>query len=206
MSDETATARGAYRGRALLDNPHRAAIVDQLGRTPGLNKNQLRKRLDVYGNLLEFHLGRLEEAGLVVTRPGAQGREVLCFRARDEHLWGDERVRILYGRRPIRRVALTVDRQPGASADRLAEVLDLSSTTVCHHLRNLREADLARRSRVAQRVEYYPTARLEAWVDRHGDGYRPDGTPRASPLAVRPFSAGDRLPAVERAGEARGSA
>lgn len=156
---------------ALLRNEVRARIVRELGRTPGLNKNQLRERLDVHPNLVQFHVERLEEGGLVVTKPSAQGKEVLCFREEDTHLWEDESTRILFGRRRSRQVALYVSDNPGAPTSEIAAFLDLSPVTVRHHLRTLIEHDLVERVRLGRKVEYHPQPRLQDWDQALGDRY-----------------------------------
>lgn len=171
--EEAQGFEGALSGieSALLRNPNRRAIVEQLGRTPGLNKNQLRKKLDILPNLLDFHLDRLVEHGLVVTKSSAQDKETLCFLRCDEELWSDEEARIMFGRRPTRDVGLYVAENAGADTKEIAEAVGLSEVTVRHHLRTLKEHDMIRRIRLGRSFEYHPSSLLEDWMDRVGDAF-----------------------------------
>lgn len=155
----------------LLQNSTRQAIWDQLQETPGLNKNQLCRKLDVLPNNLDFHIGRLEDHGLVVTRPSAQDQEVLCFLQEDVSLWRDEETRILFGRRQTRIIGLYVVENPGANTAEIADAVDRARVTVRHHLRTLIEQNLVERVRIGQKVLYYPTQSLVDWWDNLGDSY-----------------------------------
>lgn len=168
---------------ALLRNPVRHRIVDQLARTPGLNKNQLRRELDVLPNLLDFHLERLAEHGLVVTRPGARDNEVLCFLETDEDLWDDEELRIMFGRESTRDIGLFIARNPGADTEAIAEAVGLSEVTVRHHLRTLRDHDMVQRTRLGRSFEYHPSELLDSWNELVGDAFahRLDGPDAEAP-------------------------
>jgi predicted transcriptional regulator len=156
---------------SLLRNRIRRSIVGQLDRTPGLNKNQLKKKLDLLPETLEFHLERLKEYDLVVTKPSAQDNEVLCFLERDEDLWEDEDTRILFGREMKRKVGLYVAEHPGASTAEIAEAVGLEAVTVRHHLKTLREHRVIRRIRLGRDFEYHPSDSLEDWIDQVGHNF-----------------------------------
>lgn len=156
---------------SMLENPTRRRIVEHLRETPGLNKNQLRCRLDVLRNTLEFHVGRLEDQGLVVTKRRAESNEVLCFLAADEHLWEEEQTRVLFGRSSNRQVALFVEEHPGSSTEEIAQAVGLEPVTVLHHLKTLREHGLVQRIRKGNDVNYYPEPSLEAWVADFDESY-----------------------------------
>lgn len=156
----------------LLRNPHRRAIVRQLLETPGLNKNQLRQKLSLLPRTLHGHLGRLEEHGIIITRPSAQDQETLCFVAEDDHLADDEDTLILYGRYPTRHIALYIAENPGTTTRSIAKALDKKKTTIRYHLRTLRdEHDLIRDLRADHQVRYYPRQPLTEWYDALGDAY-----------------------------------
>lgn len=156
---------------SLLRHPLRRQILKILRERPGLNKNQLAKRLDIYPNQVDFHLRRMEKGDLVEMRPSARDSEILCFRVGDAGLWEDERTRILFGRRPLRQVGLYLADHPGTSSQKIAGALDVSTVTVRHHIRTLLDHDLATRWRIGRRFEYHPTEPLEAWVDEVGSGF-----------------------------------
>lgn len=148
----------------LLEHPLRKGIIDALEKTPGMNKLQLCRELDTYPNLLNFHLNQLEEARLVVTRPGAQGNEVLCFLWEDAALWENPRTRVLFGRQPIRKVGLYLADNPGSKTRQIAKALEVSPVTVRHHLRTLRDHDLVDRYRAGRRFLYAASEDLTSWA------------------------------------------
>lgn len=107
--------------------------------------------------------GRLEESGLIKTRPRGPGDEMLCFTKENAHLWDDESTRVLFGRGPPLQVALYLAENKGASTKQISEALDISIDTVRSHLRMLEEHDLVQRIRIEHQVRYHPVPRLEAW-------------------------------------------
>lgn len=155
---------------AVLEQPTRRRIVEELEQRPGLNKRRLCDHLDLYMSQVDLHVERLEEAGIVVTRPGVRDREVLVFRSEDADLWENERTRVLYGRAATRQVGLYLAENPGAETQGIAEALDLSPPTIRHHLRILRTHDLVAHLQVGQSHEYHPSNELRDWartVGRH---------------------------------------
>lgn len=157
--------------KALLEHPGRRGLIALLRRAPGLNKNSLAQALGEYPNTIEYHLQKLEEAGLVTIRKGEQGREKVCFLPGQEHLWEDDRTRILFGRRPVREIALYIAENAGATSRRIAQAVDLSPITVRHHLETLSNYDLIDRQRAGRSFHYQAQPSLNAWVEEVGQGY-----------------------------------
>ncbi len=155
----------------LLEHPTRRRIVDTLEIMPGMNKNQLRHELDVGLKVLDYHLTKMEDEGLVVRKPSAQDKEVLYFRPEDTDLWENPRTRIMFGRRPTRHVGLYLADHPGAGSNAIADALDLSVVTVRHHLRTLRDHDLIVSAKIGRSVEYHPLNELRAWAKELGDNF-----------------------------------
>jgi hypothetical protein len=54
----------------------------------------------------------LIEAEMVVTRESAQGKELLCFLVKNEELWANENLRIMFGRKTKREIGLFVAGEP----------------------------------------------------------------------------------------------
>lgn len=156
----------------LLDHPVRSGIVSLLERQPGLNKNQVSRRLDVHPSIMVFHLGRVVEAGLVEILPGSDRRERLCFLAEDAYLWEDERTRVLFGRSACRYVALYICENPGTSSAAIATAVRRSIEAVQHHLRTLLGEALIDRMRIGRKVLYEAERALSQWTRACGDGYR----------------------------------
>lgn len=159
------------RQEALLRNPHRQAIVDQLKRTPGVNKNVLATSLDIGRSSLDFHVDRLRRADILVTKPGLKGRQRVCFLQRDEHLWEDPKTRILFGGAPARNVALYIAENPGATVEDLSKALGRSESTVRHHLKALREHGLVDTIRIGRTHEHHPQPSLLEWTCEVGGGF-----------------------------------
>lgn len=156
--------------RALLQDATRRAIVEEVASTPGMNKSQVGAALETAPNATQFHLGRLEDSGLMTTRDGVRGNEVICFLPGDQELWQIEATRVLYGQEGTREVAIFVLENPGTNSGTLDEVLEVGVSTIRHHLNKLRDRGLVDRLRLGRSVEYYPTGTLEDW---HEDvGYR----------------------------------
>lgn len=149
----------------LLENEARSEIIELLRQRPGMNRNQLAKKLGIHASAVGYHIRRLAAIDLVETRPATQGREQLCFATGDAHLWDDEGTRVLYGRGLPRKVAIYLVEHPGADVHEIARGLCESEHTVRRHLRTLQECELVARTQVRKRVHYHPESRLEQWVE-----------------------------------------
>lgn len=155
----------------LLHNETRRRIYDLITELPGLNKNLVAKGSGISLSLADFHITRMEEPGILVTKPAAKEGETLCFRAEDVHLWEDPQTRILYGRSPTRNVALYLAENPGTSTEEICEAVEVSDTTVRYHLRSLRHRCLACLQRLDRRVVYHPQDALLDWVEEVGNRF-----------------------------------
>jgi DNA-binding transcriptional ArsR family regulator len=153
---------------SLLKNPNRLEIVRELHQFPGLNKNQIGRRLDLFPNQLLFHLERLQEEDVVTTTDGVRGNEVLCFLETDRDLLEEKSLHILFGQSSTREVGTFVAENPGSSTREIAEAINLTPVTVRHHLRKLNDHGLVERIRVGRSFEYHPLDGLEDCVDRIG--------------------------------------
>ncbi len=156
---------------SLFANETRERIRELLIRMPGMNKNQLARRLDIYPSLRDYHLKKLIRDGLVVTRSSARGREILCFWWEDADLWHDPRTRILYGRRASRLVALYIADHPGSTSSEIGAALDRSDATIRYHLDSLLGKCLVARERDGRQIRYRPSDRLTSWVEEIGEGF-----------------------------------
>lgn len=131
-----------------------------------MNKHQLSKVIGITPHAIDFHIGRMEEYGLVETRPAATNdREALCFTKENVDLWDNESTRILFGRGAPRPVAAYLAKHPGANVVELSEALGLSVTTVRRHLRILQEAQLVQQLRIDRDVIYHAEPELAHWID-----------------------------------------
>lgn len=158
-----------------LDNVNRQRIYDQLSEKPGMNRNQLRKELDLALGVLNYHLGKLEEAGLVVRKPSTNDKEILLFTNDNQLLWNDPDTRLLFGSHPTRSVALYIAENPGTRTREIAKALDIKPVTVRYHLSKLRDHDLTYRVPAGRKIKYEPSSKLEEWVSERGDSYQRPG-------------------------------
>lgn len=156
---------------ALLDHPHRRKIVETARERPGVNKHQLARVLEVNPKVIDHHLEKLKNMGLVTTQSRGAGQEVHCFAAEDGHVWDEARTRGLFGRSGAREVALFLAENPGAKTREIARALELSATTVRHHLSGLREVGLVRQFQVGRAFLYDVTAVLDEWVETVGERF-----------------------------------
>lgn len=150
--------------RDLLEHPLRRAIVEVIARRPGVNKSQIAGELGIHLALAIYHLDRLVPAGTVALRPSPRNREVVCFLARDLHLWENPRTRVLFGGSPVAAVARHVAEQPGATAREISEALGLTAGAVHHHLRTLLSNGLVQRFRLGSEYKHYPRDELKRWA------------------------------------------
>lgn len=174
LSDDRSGPGKQARARAepLLSQPTRGAIHELLSDTPGLNKSQVGRRVDEDPSLVDFHLDRLIEGEIVVTRPSEKGHAVLCFPRKLIGLWTPENTRILFGRTATRQVGLYIADQPGTTTSVVSDGVDLTPGTVRHHTDLLESYDLLRREVPGRRCLWYPTDELERWALDPGRRYR----------------------------------
>lgn len=155
----------------LLDHPYRRAIVEMVRERPGVNKHQIAQAVEVDPKVVDHHLAKLEDMGLVTTRSREEGKQVHCFAKGDEQVWEEASTRGLFGRSGAREVALFLADHPGAKTSEIAKALELSTTTVRHHLLGLREAGLVRQHQAGRAYLYDATGVLDDWVETVGDRF-----------------------------------
>lgn len=156
--------------RKALEHSTRRAIVEVLAEMPGLHKAELARRVGVDPSTLDHHLDLLAWVELVVEKEGVRDNEVVCFLVEDEHLWDLASTRILYGRAPVRQVALYVTANPGATSEEVGRAFGRAPGTARGHLRTLCENELVSKL-VLERTHYFPTETLAEWVGTVGGGY-----------------------------------
>lgn len=161
----------AFVEEELLSHPTRKGLLELIRERPGRNKHQIAQELDVDPSVVDHHLKRLCLASLTITRKREDSNEIHCFVAEDERLWDEERTRSLFGRGGQREVALYLAENPGAKTHEIAAALELSATTIRHHLQALRERDLVRQYSAGRTYLYDASPILDAWVETVGDKF-----------------------------------
>lgn len=152
-----------------LDLEIRQAIVEAARRRPGSNKSQLAEAVGEKRGTVAFHIDRLVEDGVLVTREAVRGRQVHCFVPEDMDLWRDERTRILFGNSALRAVAQYVLDHPAADTAQIAEAVGKAMGTIRAHLKTLRDNGLVARRRFDNQWHQRPLPPLKAWKAMAGD-------------------------------------
>lgn len=145
---------------------HRASILNVVRTDPGLNKSQIGEEARIGPSLASYHVDELMEAGQLVGRESPRGGELVCFLSEHDHLWEEDRTRILYGRRTTRRVAICLLEEVAFDTAGIAEALSKTRSTVRYHLRKLKDRDLVESRQLGRRVSYRATQQLRGWRRR----------------------------------------
>lgn len=156
----------------LLENENRADLFDQVERTPGVNMSVAARRTGVPHSTARFHLQRLEQGGVIVTKDG-QGNERVCFLKCHEHLWENPKTktRILFGGDAKRNVALFVAENPGSTLKEIADAIDCAPGTIRHHLKVLKDHGLVEALRIESADRFHPEPALVEWYREVGEGF-----------------------------------
>lgn len=136
------------RGR-VAEHPQRARILNLVAAEPGIHHKELGRRLGLGQGTLDHHVRKLEAAGELVRR---SSHGYTCYFLRlgtDRHLMdGSPVVKSPGGRAVLHAVASL----PDATYRSLAAEAGLSTSTVEHHLRRLREAGLVEPAAIGLRI------------------------------------------------------
>lgn len=141
------------KGHDVLENETRKAIYDEVCREPGLGVKDLAESADVSYSTASYHLQRLEDADMVVS--SKRGKKLCYFQNGGTY---DERERELLKvlrNEEAMRVFLDIHGNPGTYRTRIAERLDVSTTTVNWHLDGLVDAGLVRENRDGRTAHLY---------------------------------------------------
>lgn len=154
-----------------LESDTRERIHDLLLDLPGLNKSRIAEQLDLHISTVVGHLEVMEAYGVIEIEDTPHSNEKLCFAAENVHLWEDHRTRILFGRGPLKHVAICLAENPGATVKEIADALGLKPGAVYPHVRRLAEHGLVRSEPIGGAHRHCATPPLEAWVQEVGEAY-----------------------------------
>jgi DNA-binding transcriptional ArsR family regulator len=176
----------APEGHALLDLEMRRRLLATVASYPGLHVREAARQLGTSLALVEYHVGLLEEAGLVAVR--RDDRYARLFAVQGPGPTEDERrvLGLLRAKLPLRITLYLLDRGESAKHGEVADALGLGKSKLSFHLRKLEAAGLVGRDddgglRVLQpkRVQrllwtYQPTPDLreefaKLWLGLYGD-------------------------------------
>lgn len=138
----------------VLDHPMRTALLDTIRSSPGIHLRELASSHETAVTNTQWHLRKLEQAGLVKTQK-IQGRRLYYPVA------GGQAMRVLAVenatlRNPnAHRLSDFLQTNPGASQRALAEHLGMNPGTVRWHLRKMESAGLVRAIHEGSQPRYF---------------------------------------------------
>lgn len=153
------------KGHDVLDNEKRKAIYDEVCREPGLGVKDLAEVADVSYSTASYHLQRLEDADMVVS--SKRGKKLCYFQNGGTFTESERELLKVLRNEGAMQVFLDIHQHPGTYRTRIADRLDVSTTTVNWHLDGLVDAGLVREDRDGR------TAHLYVDQERLDEGVRP---------------------------------
>ncbi|MCM2466256.1 winged helix-turn-helix transcriptional regulator [Methanoculleus oceani] len=138
--------------RAALEHETRTAIYDHVRAHPGIRLGTLAQDLGINRGTLRYHLGRLQEFGMIATA-AVEGRTGY-FENRQKYSVLEEKV-LIHLRNPNTRELLAILLEsPEASRRELAERLGITASSVSWHLRRLRADGIVLQEKIGGDVRY----------------------------------------------------
>lgn len=128
----------AERVHPLLLSPVRLRLFGIVHAHPGISSTTLAAELTISWGTLSYHLARMENAGLILTRRA--GRRRLVFPAQPGDV--DEEDLVLLREGTSRRVALLVVERPGLDVRDVQQALGITARAAYHNVKRLRDAGL----------------------------------------------------------------
>ena len=153
---------------AALEHETRTAIYDHICAHPGIRLGTLAEDLGVNRGTLRYHLGRLQEFGMVTA--AAVGGQTGYFENRQRYSELEAKVLIHLKNPNTREILFTLLEKPGASRRDLVERLGITASSVSWHLRRLRGAGIVSREGAGGEVRYFLSGEAAAVVGEQVSG------------------------------------
>ena len=155
--------------RAALEHETRTAIYDHIRAHPGIRLGTLAEDLRINRGTLRYHLGRLQEFGMVAA--AAVGGQTGYFENRQRYSPLEAKVLIHLKNPNTREILFTLLEKPGASRRDLAERLGITASSVSWHLRRLSGDGVVLREKSGADIRYTLSGDSAAFVgERVGGG------------------------------------
>jgi len=138
--------------RAALEHETRTAIYDHICAHPGIRLGTLAEDLGINRGTLRYHLGRLQEFGMIAA--AAVGGQTGYFENRQKYSILEEKALIHLKNPNTRKILLILLEKPGASRRDLAERLGITASSVSWHLRRLSGDGIVLREKAGGDVRY----------------------------------------------------
>jgi predicted transcriptional regulator len=139
----------------VLEHPMRQSLLDVVEGSPGVHLRDLAQRHDTAVTNTQWHLRKLEMAGLVKTEK-VQGRR-LYYPTRGGTASKEKAIQNAAMQNPnAQRIADFLAAAPGINQRSLAEALDMNPGTVRWHLRKMESANIVRCVQDGTQSRYFP--------------------------------------------------
>ncbi|MDK2915853.1 MAG: hypothetical protein PWR25_410 [Euryarchaeota archaeon] len=153
---------------AALEHETRTAIYDHIRAHPGIRLGTLTEDLGVNRGTLRYHLGRLQEFGMVAAV--AVGGQTGYFENQQRYSELEAKVLIHLKNPNTREILFTLLEKPGASRHELAERLGITAASVSWHLRRLSGDGVVLREKSGADVRYFLSDEAAAVVGEQVGG------------------------------------
>ncbi|WP_221056839.1 winged helix-turn-helix transcriptional regulator [Methanoculleus chikugoensis] len=154
--------------RAALEHETRTAIYDHIRAHPGIRLGTLAEDLGINRGTLRYHLGILQEFGMVAA--AAVGGQTGYFENRQRYSPLEAKVLIHLKNPNTRDILFTLLEEPGASRRDLAERLGITASSVSWHLRRLSGDGVVLREKSGADVRYTLSGDSAAFVGERVGG------------------------------------
>lgn len=125
----------------VVENETRSAIIDLIVGEPGIHFNEIKNRLDLTPGVLTWHVGILEEYGILQKKRA--GQYLLFFPALSENPIDAASVRLVKSETTLA-VLKHIRDHPGTSQQAIARALAKAPKTISYHLDKLRDRGMIR--------------------------------------------------------------
>ncbi|KUK61116.1 MAG: Transcriptional regulator, ArsR family [Methanoculleus marisnigri] len=154
--------------RAALEHETRTAIYDHIHAHPGIRLGTLAQDLGVNRGTLRYHLGKLQEFGMIAAA-AVEGRTGY-FENRRKYSALEAKVLIHLKNPNTREILAILLESPGASRRELAERLGITASSVSWHMRRLKADGIVLQEKIGGDVRYTLSGEAVAFVGEHIGG------------------------------------
>ncbi len=142
----------------VLEHPMRQSLLDIVEESPGVHLRDLAQRHETAVTNTQWHLRKLEMAGLVKTQK-IQGRR-LYYPTRGGTQAKEQAIQNAAMQNPnAQRILTYLESHPGTNQRSLAEALEMNPGTVRWHLRKMEAAKMVRCVQDGTQSRYFPVAK-----------------------------------------------
>jgi predicted transcriptional regulator len=151
--------------RAALEHETRTAIYDHIHAHPGIRLGTLAQDLGINRGTLRYHLGRLQEFGMIAAA-AVEGRTGY-FENRQKYSALEAKVLIHLKNPNTREILAILLESPGASRRELAERLGITASSVSWHMRRLKNDAIVLQEKIGGDVRYTLSGEPMAFIQEH---------------------------------------